>query len=73
MAGIPMSNYAPHPNSITVLGVMVDLGAENGANRNVVTIFFFYFYTQLRPIWHRLATIHNVEYRQTEALKRLGI
>ena len=40
-------------------------GDENSTNRNVIPTFIYGFYTQYRPIVHRLATINNAADRQT--------
>ena len=41
-------------------------GVKNGTNRNFVPTFLFDFWTHCRPIFHRLATIHNAPDRQTD-------
>ena len=56
----------PHPNYTPILGVAVDpvVRVENGTNRNAV--YTFDFCAHYRPIWDRLATIHNATDRQTD-------
>ena len=57
-----------HPRPLDPhLGIRVDLGVENGSNRNVDPTFLFEFYTHYRPIKRRLGTIYNAaDDRQTD-------
>ena len=56
--------FWPPPQFDTHLWVRMDLGVENGTNRNIVPTFLFEFYTHRGSILHRLATIHNAADRQ---------
>ena len=56
------SQFAASP----VLGLRVDLGVENGTNRNVVLTFLFDFCTHYWSILDRLATIHNATDGQSD-------
>ena len=47
LAVIPMSSYSTPQN----WGVRVDIGVENGTNRNLVPTFLFDFYTHYKPIY----------------------
>ena len=49
----------PQIVSTPIWGVRVDLGVENGINRNLGPTFLCDFYTVYRLILHRLASIRN--------------